>query len=413
MRLKSRPRAVPKAAAHLALTQLPAKVQQANALHQRGQLEGARAIYEEVLKIQPRHFDALHLLGVIAAQSKDPQRAVDLIEKAIKINPHHAGTYCNRGTALQELGHSDAALASYDKAIALNPEYAVAYCNRGNVLKQLQRLDAAPASYDQAIANNAGYAEAYLNSGFVLKELQQLDEALASYSRAIAVKPDFTEAYFNRATTLLLRGKFEAGWRDYEWRWKMDRGSDVGREATPAAVRWSGDKALTGKTILLHGEQGLGDTLQFCRYATQIAALGANVILEVQAPLVSLLARLEGVSQVREKGTGRIGLAWCGNPDNVNDSRRSLLLADIVPSLPATFQYVSPQNQVRESDLHTLKSHPALLNFADELRDFSDLAALCACLDLVIKLYRQRRAGDWAGVIERIKTDLIQTLVRS
>ena len=134
------------------LALIPIKLRQANALHQRGQLAPARDIYEEILKIQRKNFDALHLLGVIAAQTQNPRRAVDLIGKAIRVNPREAAPYCNRGAALHELGQFDSALASFDKAIEIKPDYAVAFCNRGKVLKELRRFTAALVSYDRAIA---------------------------------------------------------------------------------------------------------------------------------------------------------------------------------------------------------------------------------------------------------------------
>jgi tetratricopeptide (TPR) repeat protein len=488
-----------------ALSQIPGKVQQANALHQRGQLESARILYEEILKIQPMHFDALHLLGVIAAQSKNPEKAADLIAKAIKINPNHAATYCNRATALQELNQFDAAVDSYDKAIALKPDYALAHCNRGNVLKALRRFEAALASYDraialkddfpeaysnrgnvlqelrqfeaalanydkaiaikadyaeayfnrgcllkqlgqfaaalasfdQAIAIKADYAEAHVNRGVMLKELHRLEEALASYNRAIAIKRDFAEAYVNRSTALLLRGDLERGWLDYEWRRKRDSGLSVREERHFRQPLWVGESSIAGKTILLHSEQGLGDTLQFCRYAKLVSDLGARVILEAQAPLTSLLACLEGVSRVVARGDflpdfdchcpllslplafrttlqtisaetpylrsdpvkiarwqarlggrtrPRIGLAWSGNPKQTHDLRRSVRLAEWIPHLPAEFQFFSLQNAVRDTDRKALLDNPDIANFTDELNDFADTAAFCECMDLVISV---------------------------
>ena len=131
--------------------------QQGLSSHQHGQLAQAKAAYEQVLLKQPKHFDALHLLGVIATQTKNPQLAVDLIGKAIEINPSFALAYSNHGNALQELKRLDDALTSYDKAIALKPDYAEAFNNRGNALKELKRLDDALVSYDAAIALKPDY----------------------------------------------------------------------------------------------------------------------------------------------------------------------------------------------------------------------------------------------------------------
>ena len=178
------------------------KLQQALALHQQGVLSGAKKIYEDILKQRPNYFDALHLLGVIAYQTKNLHQAEELIGKAIKVNPNDAAAYSNLGNVLQDLKRLDEALASYGKAIALKPDYADAYNNRGNALKDLKRLDEALASYDKAIALKPDYAEAYNNRGIALKDLKRLDEALASYDKAIALKPDYAEAYNNRGNAL-------------------------------------------------------------------------------------------------------------------------------------------------------------------------------------------------------------------
>ena len=165
--------------------------QSALALHQGGQLAEAQVLYEKILRKQPNHFDALHLLGVIFYQTRQLERAVELIGSAIKINPNNAASYSNRGNALQDLKQFDAAIASYDKAIQLKPDYADAYSNRGNALKDLNQFDAAIASYDQAIQLKPDLAEAYYNRGNALKDLKQFDAAIASYDQAIQLKPDF------------------------------------------------------------------------------------------------------------------------------------------------------------------------------------------------------------------------------
>ena len=161
------------------------------ALHQQGKLEQAQAIYQEILKAQPKHFDSLHYLGVAAYQTGRLDVAARLISEAIKVNPNHAAAYSNFGLVLQKLKRLDEALASYDRALALKPDSAEVHNNRGNTLKDLKRLDEALASYDQALALKPGYVEACYNRGNVLKDLNRLDEALASYDQGLALNPDF------------------------------------------------------------------------------------------------------------------------------------------------------------------------------------------------------------------------------
>ncbi|HLI19733.1 MAG TPA: tetratricopeptide repeat protein [Stellaceae bacterium] len=172
------------------------------ASYRQGNLAHARSVLESLLSIEPDHFDALHLLGVIAFQTRNPARAVDLIDRALKIAPDSAAAYNNRGSPLKELGRYDEALASYDRAIALKPDYAIAHFNRGNTLKDLQRFEEALASYDRAIAIVPGYADAHYNRANVLSRLKRFEEAVGSYAKAIAIKPDHPDAHNNRGSAL-------------------------------------------------------------------------------------------------------------------------------------------------------------------------------------------------------------------
>ena len=178
-------------------------LQQAIALHQQGRIGEAKERYEEVLKASPQNAAALHLLGVVAYQTKNYQAAVDLIGKAIENNPNHAAYYSNLGLALQELRQPEAALASYDKAISLKPDYVEAYNNRGNALKDLKQLEAAVSSYDKAISLKPDYAEAHNNRGKLLQDLGRLDDAGASFKKAILIKPEFVLALNNHSLNLL------------------------------------------------------------------------------------------------------------------------------------------------------------------------------------------------------------------
>ena len=172
------------------------------ALHQQGRLADAERIYRDVLRLQPNHFDALNLLGVIALQTRHMERAVELIGKAIALKPDYAEAHNNRGNALANLKRHEDALASYDGAIALKPDYAEAYNNRGMALQDLKRYEDALVSYNMAIALKTDYAVAYNNHGNVLRDLKYPEEALASYDRAIALKPNFAEACYNRGLAL-------------------------------------------------------------------------------------------------------------------------------------------------------------------------------------------------------------------
>ncbi len=171
-------------------------------LHQKGRLDEAAAIYTQVVEKEPRHFDALHLLGVIAGGTRNPSKAVDWISKAIHVNPGVAAAHSNLGAALKELGRLDEAVASYDRAIRLAPDMAEVHSNRGNTLREKNRLEEAVTSFDRAIAIKPDYADAHSNRGNALLDLKRFDEALASYERGLELKPDMVQAWSNRGLVL-------------------------------------------------------------------------------------------------------------------------------------------------------------------------------------------------------------------
>lgn len=208
--------AVPETPVNSEVAEIPAKLQQALELHQQGKLPQARTLYQQIVALQPRHFVALHLLGVSYSQAGNPQKALDLIDSAIAIKPDYAEACSNRGNALRDLGQADAALASYDRAIAIKPDYAEAHYNRANALRDLNRLDAALAGYDRALAFKPDYAEACYNRGVTLQELKLPEAAVASYDRAIALRPGYAEACYNRGNALRDLQRFEQALASYD-----------------------------------------------------------------------------------------------------------------------------------------------------------------------------------------------------
>ena len=196
--------------ANAALAQIQLQFQQALALHGAGQLPQAKAICEGIIKQVPRHCDAFHLLGIIAYQTGNHKKSVELIDKAIKIYPDNAGFYSNRGLPLHELKQFKAAIASYDKAVALKPDYAEAMCNRANALKELKQFDAALADYDRAIALKPNLADAYYNRGITLQQLGQWVAALSNYDTATSLGLQHAEINYNRGNALHELGQFAA-----------------------------------------------------------------------------------------------------------------------------------------------------------------------------------------------------------
>jgi len=193
-------------------------------LHQQGLLAQAQSAYEEILKLNPKHFHSLHLLGVIACQTQRYALGVELISRAIRVNPGVAEAYNNRGNALLDLKRLDEALINYNKAVALEPGYAEAHSNRANALKDLKRFDEALASYDKALALNPAIPETHYNRGNALSDLKRLDEAVASYDRALALNPDYAEACYNRGNALLGLKRLDEALASYDRALALDPG---------------------------------------------------------------------------------------------------------------------------------------------------------------------------------------------
>ena len=514
---------------------IQAKLRQGLALHQQGRFNEAEHFYKDVLSHAPAHFDALHLLGVVALQTGRTQSGVDLIAKAVALNPNSAGAHNNLGNGLKDLRRFGDALASFDKVIALKPDYAEAHNNRGIVLRDLQRFADALASYDKAVALKQDYAEAYNNRGIVLKDLERIADALASFDTAIALKPDYAEAYNNRGNMLkdlkrlpdaladfntairlkpdyagayynrgivlhdlkrldeavanfdraialrpdyaeahnnrgralqdlkrlddaiasfdktialtpeyaeaytnqslcfLQMGRFEQGWRLYEWRKKLEE--PFGNRLFSAPL-WLGQEDLADKILFVHWEQGFGDTIQFCRYGKLLKARGVKkVVLSVQEPLYQLLKQLSPDVEIINhdevpaafdrhcplmslplalgttlqtipsepryifaderlrtawnarlppRAKPRIGIVWRGGAKHRNDHNRSIDLPALAPLFSAEADWISLQKELGDGDAPLLKELRHIVPCGEELKDFSDTAAVIDLLDLVI-----------------------------
>lgn len=353
-------------------------------------------------------------------------------DRTIALQPDYAEAHSNRGNTLKELKRFSEALASCDRALALRPDFATAELNRANVLHELKLFEEALAGYDRASGLRPDYVEALTNRGVTLHDLKRFDEALGSYDRAIAVQPDYAEAHYREAFCRLLIGDFQRGWPKQEWRWKSNQLSDVKRSFSQPL--WLGSSDIAGQTILLHAEQGFGDTIQFCRYAPLVAERAGRVILEVQSALHALMCDLPGIAQIVSRGEKlpefdvhcpllslplalgtipsktpylrpshsaalswnerlgsaarpRIGLAWSGSPTHKNDHNRSIALGSLLLSLAGIdATLVSLQRDVRTVDAAVLHRRTDILHFGDELKNFSDTAALISNLDLVISV---------------------------
>jgi tetratricopeptide (TPR) repeat protein len=405
-----------------------------NALTQLGKLEDAVCYYEKSIQLAPGLVDAYLNISSALIKLDRKKDALTCINHAIELDKNDYIAYLNRGKILIELDQFHEAISSFNRAIEIEPSYSDAYCNYGLALMELLKPKEALLQYEKAISIDPFYYEAINNKGEALSKIGHYEEGIKQYDLALQIKPDYPPAQWNKSNALLTLGNFDEGWRLYESRWKVkELNLNYSLFKQPL---WLGNELLTDKTILLHSEQGLGDTIQFCRYSQMVSNLGARVILRVQKPLLSLFKQLQGVHhligdneilpdfdfhcplmslplalktnlnsipnvsgylwsdpikrQQWSKKIGQhqrklIGLAWSGNPNQGNDGNRSIKLSHLLPYLPNEFSYISLQKEVRDYDKETLFKS-TISHFGDDIHDFSDTAAICDLVDLVVSV---------------------------
>ena len=405
-----------------------------NALREARRWSEALEAYARVIEIDHAHVDAYCNLGVTLQTMGLFEAALQTSERAIGCAPGNARAWHGKALAHKNLGQLPDAFEAFERALALQPDYAEALSNFGNLLRDMGRLDEARARLERSVELMPDGADLYNNLGFLYKDLLRLPEALACYERAIALNAGNPTYHWNKALVLLLSGHFEAGWTAYESRWNT--ADFVSERRSFSQPLWNGTEDIRGSTILLHAEQGLGDTIQFVRYVHRVAARGARVVLEVPRPLLRLCRSLAGVSQLVERGqalpafdwhcpllslprafgtvlssipavepyprllaedlerwgrclrTGppKVGIAWSGSLTHRKDAERSLALASLLQVVPADCQVVSLQREIRPRDRGVLEARPDIFHAGESLSDFQDTAALCSQVDLVISV---------------------------
>lgn len=275
----------------------PATLHQALAHHQAGRLAEAEPLYRALLAAQPDSGDLLHLLGVTACQRGEPATGERMIRRATALI-RSAVVHSNLANAVHAQGRLDEAADLHRTALTLDPGSADARFALGGILDQQGRAEAIQA-YQSALALNPGHAEACVNLGNLLHKQGQVAAAATVFHHSAALQPDNAKRHQNLALALLLLGRYEEGWMEYEWRWRTAEFAPLQPDTTRPL--WTGD-ALEGKAILLYGEQGLGDMIQFARYAPLLAERGARPVLQVPGPLVRLMRSLGDPVRVIARG---------------------------------------------------------------------------------------------------------------
>lgn len=442
--------------------------QRGGELEQLGHNESAAAMYATALEMAPDDAELQQLHARTLHNSKQREEVVNGLREALRLKMERASRNAtpDRPQLVDPQRNYESALIAFEKLTKLAPR-------------------------------NAG---AYINLGAVLQGLGLMDQALENFEKALAIVPDSPLANFNRGLIMLGRGDYEAGWKGYEWRFKSPELPIYKVKRRFLKPQWTGRESLKGKTLLIYSEQGYGDAVQFSRYATLAKQRGAKVILEVWGSLAPLMGTLKDADQVVVHGESlpafdyhssmmslplafdsrvdtvpvapsylssdpvkrdewqarlgartkpRVGLVWSGSASHGNDHNRSVPLAMLAPILSERYEFICLQKEIRPDEQELLKTLP-VRDVSELLTDFSDTAALCDLMDIIITvdtsvahlagalgrpvwillptpfewrwleqgrsshwypsatLYRQQQMGDWQPVIDTVSADLQQ-----
>jgi tetratricopeptide (TPR) repeat protein len=465
------------------------------AFHEWGKQKPAIRAYLEAVRLNPNLEAAFRHLGLAFHQVGNLKKSAANYEQALNLQPNQPAVVTNLGVVYQRLRKTDRAADCYRRALAGDPSYAPAHYNLGTLRLNQAKLEEAEEHFNHALAYNPKHLNALGNLGRTHQRLGHPDKAIALYDKALSMNADQPVIRVNRATALLSKGDWEAGWQEYEWRFRLPDRQRIYPHRL-AGPRWQGGP-FKSKTLLVHSEQGIGDALQFARFLPMVKSLGGRVVFEVRASLTALLETIEGVDEIVTLSADtppqidydahvplcslagifntqpdtipnhvpylsadphkvavwqkrikqddiHVGIVWAGNDTY---PERSCLLGDMAPLM-----------DVKNVEWIGLQKGPAALqatgsqrpdgfeveNWGEAFEEFSDTAAAVATLDLVIsidtsvahlagamgkpvwvmlpavadwrwlrdredspwyptmRLFRQKRLGDWSEVIHRI-----------
>ena len=435
-----------------------------------GNVVRAERTYEEILRIQPGNVNALHFLGVAYYRNKKYKPAIMCMKRVLQLRPDYADAHNNLGIILKDIGQLHEAMSCFRKAVALKPAFFEAYVNLGGILRSQGSLDEAIACFQKAVQlnplfygtyNDLGimlkdkmrfdeavicfqtalglnprFLESYINLGNTLQAKGLIDEAVACFQKAVQLCPDSAYAHYNLSLALLQSGNFREGWEKYERRRDIEGLSYLRTHFSQPL--WDGSD-MRGGAVLLLGEQGFGDIIQFVRYAPFVTQRNARLILCCHKELKSLMQNVDGIQEVVtygeqlpefaaycpllslpfifrslieniptnipyirvdtslspqweetiQSGSSRLkaGLVWSGNPDNASLLYKSCLLQTFSPL--AELDDVTFYSLQKGAAAAQAKNPPRgmnLIDYTEEINDFADTAALIQHLDLVISV---------------------------
>ena len=413
---------------------------QALALLQQGQFQAGADLLSQSVAQNARQSEIHYNLGFALQQLGRPDAAIQAYAQSIALVPNDADALMARGHVLATQQRFEEAARDFAKAVKLVPQHADAWNNYGNALLELSREPEAIEAYDKALALRSGFTQALFNKGKALAALERYAEAGDVYEAALTINPNYEEAKWHLSWVRLVLGDFAAGWNLFESRWTVPVLGNVRRYGQLS--QWLGNETIARKSLLLYNEQGLGDTLQFCRYVPMLQAVGARVSLAVQPALVSLLADQwpgvtvaesfadlsrfdfatplmslplalgttlqtipmgapyirtpELVASVRHDRP-RAGLVWSGSTLHKNDKNRSMSIESLAPLFDLPVDWVCLQPEIRDADTTWLAMHPEMRLERPALDDFVQTAQIINGLDLVVTV--DTSAAHLAGAL--------------
>jgi len=408
----------------------------ANVLHALKRNAEALQSLDKALAIRPGDLEALLYRGNVLSALNRSEDALACFDAVLQRSPGNRDALLNRGTTLATLGRHAQALVDFEAVLAQAPNQVDALYNRGTALLDLNRATDAIAAFDRVLNLVPKHLRAWNNRGRALQMLNQHEEAVSSFEKAITIEKDYADAHSNMALSLLTLGDLPRGFAEYEWRWKRRGMSDTRRNYRGRP--WLGEFPLGNRTILLPAEQGLGDTIQFARYAPLLARAGAKVVLEVQPELKTLLATMDGIDSCHARGEAlppydvycplgslplalktqastvpadvpylraddthiakwqsvievlpgkRVAIAWAGHTRHPNDINRSVDFALLEPLFAVDgISFISIQRELRGNDAALIERHRTVIHVGSDLNDIADTAAILALADLTISV---------------------------
>ncbi len=437
---------------------------------QTGQHSRAVSLWRQLVNLHS-HIAALHnQLGLALVNDSRIDEALSSYQRAVEIDPNLSAGHYNHGMACLRKGEFGAAIASFSRAIALNPTHAnyyfqlanatfldgkiaesielfnralslqedpTYYYNRATAEAKLGDETAAVASLQKATEMQPAYVDALYNLGNAYCRQNELGQAIQTYERALSLNPGLADAHFRKGVALFLQGDLSNAWPLLEWRWKLTT-ECIEAPKVLSSTMWHGTESLQGKSILIYGEQGFGDTIHFSRYIPEVCRRGAKVYVEEDAAILTVIQTLDAEFEVIPRGGNlpetdyhcpllslpmvlqttmetipspgaymrseptqvekwktklgravvpRVGLVWRGNPKHINDAQRSISLELLLKSLPSTgVEYIALQRDLSPAEIQLQAHTPQLRLFGDDIVDFSDTAAMCELVDIVLSV---------------------------